>query len=76
MMPNHNEERYKELLEAVRPFFPNDPLQAYNIVTDKIGPIFNNVLLQLVWRQLELEQGSDWTETLPYEVFMGRFNMN
>ena len=75
-MINNHEQQYKELLEAVRPFFPNDPIQAYVVVTDKIGPIFNQVLLQLVWRQLEMESNSDWTVTVPYEVFLQRFNMN
>jgi len=75
-MINNNDQQYKELLEAVRPFFPNDPIQAYVVVTDKIGPIFNQVLLQLVWRQLEMESNSDWTVTVPYEVFLQRFNMN
>ena len=75
-MINNHEQQYKELLEAVRPFFPNDPIQAYVVVTDKIGPIFNQVLLQLVWRQLEMESNSDWTVTVPYEVFLQRLNMN
>jgi len=75
-MINNNEQQYIDLLEAVRPFFPNDPTEAYAIVTQKIGPIFNNVLLQLVWRQLELETSPDWINTLPYEVFIQRFNMN
>jgi len=75
-MINNHEQQYKELLEAVRPFFPNDPIQAYVVVTDKIGPIFNQVLLQLVWRQLELENNSDWIVTVPYEVFLQRLNMN
>jgi len=75
-MINNNEQQYKELLEAVRPFFPNNPIQAYAIVTEKIGPIFNQVLLQLVWRQLELESTSDWTITVPYEVFLQRLSMN
>ena len=75
-MINNSEQQYKDLLEAVRPFFPDDPIQAYAIVTEKIGPIFNEVLLQLVWRQLELEHGTKISETLPYEVFVQRFNMN
>jgi hypothetical protein len=77
-MINSNEEKYRELIEAVRPFFPDDPVQAYNVVTDRIGPIFNTVLLQLVWRQLEmeLEDGPDLIATLPYEVFVQRLNMN
>ena len=75
-MINNSEQQYKDLLEAVRPFFPNNPTQAYAVVTQKIGPIFNQVLLQLVWRQLELEQGSQLENTLPYEVFIQRFNMN
>ena len=75
-MINHNDQQYKELLEAVRPFFPNNPVQAYAVVTERVGPIFNQVLLQLVWRQLELESHSDWTATLPYEVFLQRLNMN
>lgn len=75
-MINNNEEKYKDLLEAVRPFFPNDPVQAYAVVTEKIGPVFNQVLLQLVWRQLELEHGPQLVATLPYEVFVQRFNMN
>ena len=73
-MINNNEEKYRELLEAVRPFFPNDPVQAYTVVTERIGPIFNQVLLQLVWRQLELELQP--IATLPYEVFVQRLNMN
>ena len=75
-MINNNEEKYKELLEAVRPFFPNDPVQAYSVVTERIGPIFNQVLLQLVWRQLEMEDGPEMVATLPYEVFVQRLNMN
>ena len=75
-MINNHEQQYKELLEAVRPFFPNDPILAYVVVTDMIGPIFNQVLLQLVWRQLELENNSDWIVTVPYEVFLQRLNMN
>jgi len=75
-MINNSEQQYKDLLEAVRPFFPNNPTQAYAVVTQKIGPIFNQVLLQLVWRQLEMESNSDWTVTVPYEVFLQRFNMN
>jgi hypothetical protein len=75
-MINNNEEKYKDLLEAVRPFFPNNPSQAYTVVTEKIGPIFNQVLLQLVWKQLELEHSPQWVTTLPYEVFVQRFNMN
>ena len=75
-MINNSEQQYKDLLEAGRPFFPNNPTQAYAVVTQKIGPIFNQVLLQLVWRQLEMESNSDWTVTVPYEVFLQRFNMN
>jgi len=75
-MINDNEEKYRELLEAVRPHFPNDLAQAYAIVTATIGPIFNTVLLQLVWRQLELEYIPDWTKALPYEVFIQRFSLN
>ena len=75
-MINNSEQQYKDLLEAVRPFFPNNPTQAYAVVTQKIGHIFNQVLLQLVWRQLEMESNSDWTVTVPYEVFLQRFNMN
>ena len=75
-MINNSEQQYKDLLEAVRPFFPNNPTQAYAVVTQKIGPIFNQVLLQLVWRQLELENNSDWIVTVPYEVFLQRLNMN
>ena len=76
MINNNAEQPYKEVLAPVRPFFPNDPIQAYVVVTDKIGPIFNQVLLQLVWRQLELENNSDWIVTVPYEVFLQRLNMN
>ena len=75
-MLNNSEQQYKELLEAVRPFFPDDPRQAFIVVTERIGPIFNQVLLQLVWRQLELESGPTWIDTLPYEVLVQRFNMN
>jgi hypothetical protein len=77
-MIHNNEEKYRELIEAVRPFFPNNPVQAYSVVTERIGPIFNQVLLQLVWRQLELEltDGPELVATLPYEVFVQRLNMN
>ena len=76
MMANQNEEHYKELLEAIRPFFPDDPVQAHAVVTEKIGPIFNDVLLHLLWRQLQIEQGHDWIYTVPYQVFENRFSMN
>jgi len=72
----NNEQQYKELLEAVRPFFPNDPITAYAIVTERFGPIFNTILIKLIWKQLEVESGPDWTATLPYEVVIQRFNMN
>lgn len=75
-MANIHEDRYQELLEAVKPFFPNDPVKAYAVVTEKIGPVFNDVLLQLIWKQLELEIGSIWTMTVPYKVFLQRFTMN
>ena len=75
-MIEHNEEKYKELLEAVRPHFPDEPVQAYTVVTEMVGPIFNDVLLQLIWRQLQLEVNPHWVTTVPYLVFEGRFNMN
>ena len=75
-MANIHEDHYIELLGAVKPFFPNDPIKAHAVVTEKIGPIFNDVLLQLIWKQLELESGSAWITTVPYEVFLQRFNMN
>ena len=51
-------------------------MQAYTIVTEKVGPVFNQVLLQLIWRQLELEHGPTLVNTLPYEAVVQRFNMN
>jgi len=76
LMIDNSEQRYKDLLEAIRPFFPDNPEQAYVIVTEEIGPIFNNVLLQLLWRQLAFEDSPKFIKTVPYEVFVQRFNMN
>jgi len=73
---SYSQEQYKEILEAIRPFYPNNPSKAYFIVTKKVGPIFNDVLIQLLWRQLELEIPPNWADTLPYEVIVQRFNMN
>ena len=75
-MFNQDDKQYKELLEAIKPFFPNSPLLAYTLITERVGPIFNNFLLQLLWKQLELEYSPDWTKTIPYEVFIHRFSMN
>jgi len=75
-MMDKDKDQYQELVEAVRPFFPNDPIQAHAIVTQRIGPIFNDILLQLVWKHLGLEHVPDWTYAVPYEVFLQRFNMN
>jgi len=80
MMTNdgYNQEKYTEILESIRPFYPNNPNKAYAIVTEKIGPVFNDVLIQLLWRQLDMENINTRSveHTVPYQVMKGRFNMN
>ena len=75
---SYSQEQYRELLEAIRPFYPNEPRKAYTIVTGKIGPIFNDILIQLLWRQLDMENKNTRSieYTVPYQVMEGRFNFN
>jgi hypothetical protein len=75
---SYSQAQYREILESIRPFYPNNPDQAYAVVTEKIGPIFNDVLIQLLWRQLDMENKNTRSveHTVPYQVVEGRFNLN
>ena len=67
---------YQEMLELVRPFFPQFPGKAYQVMAEMVGPVMGQILLQLVWKGLEIEGGTATVPTISYVVHPGKFNLN
>jgi len=69
-------EDYPEMIELIRPYFPQFPGKAYALISEMVGPVMGQILLQLLWRGLELEGGTATVPTVPYVVHPGKFNIN
>ena len=76
ILMNEGIEDYQEMIELIRPYFPQFPGKAYAVVAEMVGPVMGEILLQLLWRGLELEGGSATVPTVPYMVHPGKFNLN
>ena len=69
-------EEYEEMIGLIRPYFPQFPGRALAIVTERVGPVIGELLLQLLWRGLELEGGHSTVPTVTYLVHPKTFNLN
>ena len=76
LIMNERIEDYPEMIELIRPYFPQFPGKAYALISEMVGPVMGQILLQLLWRGLELEGGSATVPTVPYMVHPGKFNLN